>query len=70
MAKKAMYGTTPEKYAASMKKKFFDPHIKDEPVPVCNEEQTICFWGSEYNTDEVMKLLQDPPRPVFGREQS
>ncbi len=63
-AKKAMYAvTTPRGYADVLKKKFFDPYIQDEPVAEKNSERKICFWGNEYDVQDGMKLLMNPPRP-------
>ncbi|MFP4365116.1 MAG: hypothetical protein ACLFR1_14735 [Spirochaetia bacterium] len=63
-AKKAMYRVTSAKgYADFLKKKYFDPFIKDEEVPEKNPEQKVLFWGKEYDAQNVMKLLAGPPRP-------
>jgi hypothetical protein len=62
--KRAMYAvSSPEGYRDVLKRKFFDPFIKDEPVPQKNPEQKIHFWGKDYRIKDVMKLLQNPPRP-------
>ena len=62
-AQKAMMGTTPDAFLASLKEKYFDPYIKEEPVPELNPERNVRFWRSEYSSDDVMGLLADPPRP-------
>ncbi len=63
-AKKAIYAvTTPRGYADVLKKKFFNPYIKDEPAPEKNPERTIRFWGNEYDVQDSMRLLMEPPRP-------
>lgn len=64
--KKKMYAVkTPLEYAAVLKEKFFDPYVKDEPVPRKNPESKIRFWGREYNPADALKLLHNPPRPVI-----
>ncbi len=54
-----------------LKEKFYDPYVKDEPVPKPDTTQTrIRLWGKEYPVHEVLELLNDPPRPVIERDRS
>ncbi|MFC1669627.1 hypothetical protein ACFL20_04490 [Spirochaetota bacterium] len=54
---------TPEGYRDVLKNQFFDPFIKDEPVPVKNKNQNVLFWGKEIDVKDVMSALRNPPRP-------
>ncbi|MBN1534440.1 MAG: hypothetical protein JXA20_17330 [Spirochaetes bacterium] len=68
-AKRAKYAvTTPEGYRDVLKGHFFDPYIKDEPAPKKNPDRKIRFWRKEYPVEEVMRLLENPPRPVIDRD--
>jgi hypothetical protein len=52
-----------------LKEKFYDPYVKDEPVPKPDTNQArISLWGKEYTVHEALDLLNDPPRPVIKRD--
>jgi hypothetical protein len=52
-----------------LKEKFYDPYIKDEPVPTPDSTQArIRLWRKEYPVHETLNLLNDPPRPVIKRD--
>lgn len=68
-AKKAHYAVTSAKaYAAVLKNKFYDPFIKDEPVPRKNLAARVVFWGEEFEAGKAMELLMNPPRPMIMPE--
>lgn len=63
-AKKARYAvTTPRAYADVLKNQFYEPFVKDLPAPVKSSERRVRFWGREYDAQEGMRLLGNPPRP-------
>lgn len=67
--KKAKYRvTTPEGYRDVLKKQFFDPFIKDEPVPEKSGDTHLRFWRQEYPISKAKQLLDDPPRPEIEPE--
>ncbi|MCD4847692.1 MAG: hypothetical protein K8R76_05835 [Candidatus Aegiribacteria sp.] len=52
-----------------LKEKFYDPYVKDEPVPKPDPAKAhIRLWRKEYPVHETLDLLNDPPRPVIERE--
>ncbi|MCD4775540.1 MAG: hypothetical protein K8S15_05750 [Candidatus Aegiribacteria sp.] len=52
-----------------LKEKFYDPYVKDEPVPRTDSTQTcVRLWRKEYSAHEALDLLNDPPRPLIKRD--
>jgi len=60
--------TTPEGWRDTLKTKFYDPFVKDEP-PLRHdpEKARVRFWGQEYPSVKTLDLLNDPPRPEIDR---
>jgi len=51
-----------------LKENFYDPFVKDEPVPKPDSTQAfIRLWGQEYFAHEALDLLNSPPRPDMER---
>ncbi|MCK4504684.1 MAG: hypothetical protein KAW14_03640 [Candidatus Aegiribacteria sp.] len=51
-----------------LKEKFYDPHVKEEPIPAADPSKArIRFWRKVYPVHETLDLLNDPPRPVIER---
>jgi hypothetical protein len=60
--------TTPEDWRDVLRKKFYDPFVKDEPAPSHDPDRArIRFWGGEYPTESTLELLNNPPRPNLDR---
>ncbi len=52
-----------------LKEKFYDPYVKDEPVPKPDTTQAhIRLWRNQYPVHETLDLLNDPQRPVIERD--
>ena len=52
-----------------LKEKYYDPYVKNEPVPSADSAQArIRLWRMEYPVHEALDLLNDPPRPVIERD--
>lgn len=68
-AKRLLYGvTTPEGWRDTLKTKFYDPFVKDEPVPGHDPGKAMVrFWGQDYPSERTLDLLNDPPRPHIHR---
>jgi len=63
--KRQMYGvSSAEGWRDLLKEKFYDPFVKDEPVPQPDPEKAfVRFWGKVHPVHSVLGLLNDPPRP-------
>ncbi|MFO7625663.1 MAG: hypothetical protein R6V62_00225 [Candidatus Fermentibacteraceae bacterium] len=61
--------TTPEGWRDTLKTKFYDPFVKDEP-PLRHdpEKARVRFRGREYSSGETLDVLNDPPRPNIDWE--
>ncbi len=68
--KRTKYGVnSAEGWRNLLKEKFYDPHVKDEPVPKPDSTQArISFWRKEYPVHETLDLLNNPPRPDVRRD--
>ncbi len=52
-----------------LKEKFYDPYVKDEPVPQPDPAKArIRFWRKVHSVHETLDLLNDPPRPDIRRD--
>ena len=52
-----------------LKEKFYDPFVKDEPVPQPDPAKArIRFWSKAYPVHETLDLLNNPPRPDIRRD--
>lgn len=52
-----------------LKGKFYDPFVKDEPVPQPDPAKArIRFWRKVHSVPETLDLLNDPPRPDIRRD--
>ncbi len=52
-----------------LKEKFYDPFVKDEPVPQPDPAKAhVRFWRKVYPLHETLDLLNDPQRPVIERD--
>lgn len=66
-AKRASRGAfSAEAWRDMLKKKFYDPFVKDIPVQSNPEKATVRFWEKEFSSNEVLDLLNDPPRPEIN----
>lgn len=63
--KRLLHGvTTPEGWRDTLKTKFYDPFVRDLPVPRTDPgKASVRFWGREYPSGSTLSLLNDPPRP-------
>ena len=51
-----------------LKEKFYDPFVKDEPVPEPDPAKAhVRFWRQVHPIHQTLDLLNDPPRPVIER---
>jgi len=52
-----------------LKEKFYDPYVKEEPVPEADlSKALIRFWREVHPVHETLDLLNDPPRPDIRRD--
>ena len=67
--KRTSYGVnSAEGWRDLLKEKFYDPFVKDEPVPKPDPTKAhIRFWRKVYPVHEALDLLNDPPRPEIRR---
>lgn len=60
--------TTPEGWRDTLKTKFYDPFVKDEPPLGSDPERArVRFWGKDFPSEKTLDLLNDPPRPDIDR---
>lgn len=60
--------TTPEGWRDTLKTKFYDPFVKDEPPLGSDPEKArVRFWGRDFPSEKTLGLLNDPPRPDIER---
>lgn len=60
--------TTPEGWRDTLKTKFYDPFVKEDPVPRHDPEKArVRFWGKDCPSENTLDLLNDPPRPDIDR---
>jgi len=67
--KRAKYGVnSAEGWRDLLKEKFYDPFVKDEPVPQPDPSKAhVRLWRKVFPLHETLDLLNDPPRPVIER---
>ncbi|MFO8184300.1 MAG: hypothetical protein R6U39_09025 [Candidatus Aegiribacteria sp.] len=60
--------TSAEGWRDMLKKRYYDPFVKDEP-PVEDDPSRarVRFWRRDFPVGDVLELLQDPPRPEVVR---
>ena len=52
-----------------LKENFYDPFVKDEPVPQPDSTKArVRLWREAYPVHEALDLLNSPPRPDIGRD--
>lgn len=62
--------TTPEGWRDTLKTKFYDPFVKDEPPLGRDPEKArVRFWGKDFPSDKTLDVLNDPPRPDIDRNE-
>jgi hypothetical protein len=62
--------TTPEGWRDTLKTKFYDPFVKDEPPLGSNTENArVRFWGKDFPSEKTLDVLNDPPRPDIDRNE-
>lgn len=68
--KRTKYGVnSAEGWRDLLKEKFYDPFVKDEPVPKPDPSKAIVrFWRKEYPLHGTLDLLNEPPRPEIKRD--
>ncbi|MCD4702332.1 MAG: hypothetical protein K8S24_10800, partial [Candidatus Aegiribacteria sp.] len=68
--KREAYGVnSAEGWRDVLKEKFYDPFVKEEPVPKADSSKALIrFWEKVYPVHEALDLLNDPPRPVIERK--
>ncbi len=60
---------SPEGWRDLLKEKFYDPYVKDEPIPVPDQTKTrIRLWRKVFPLHDALELLNLPPRPVIERQ--
>lgn len=65
-AKRASRGAfSAEAWRDMLKKRFYDPFVKDIPVQSDPSLSLVRFWGREFPAAETLNLLNHPPRPEF-----
>ncbi len=67
--KRTKYGVnSAEGWRNLLKEKFYDPFVKDEPVPQPDPSKArVRLWRKVFPVHETLDLLNNPPRPVIER---
>ena len=67
--KRDRYGVhSAEGWRDLLKEQFYDPYVKDEPVPKPDTAQaSVRIWQKKYPVHEALSLLNNPPRSLIER---